>query len=438
MRFSVLRALVPVSAFSLLVAGCGTSPVAGLGAAVLKQGSGSLYLRNGEAQVLVKRRPGGTLSANLAGLSLRPASVGRSLAGMGWQMVSLPAANVGAAVSAFRGDPAVLAVQPNYQRNLIRPRNIGKIDVPGTLDSILPGLGTIAAAQPNDPGYKRQYAPQRLQAPDAWPISTGKGIVTAIVDTGVDTGHPDLQAHMVAGWNTVSNSADAKDDHGHGTHVAGITAALANNKEGIVGIAPDAAIMPIKVLDGDGSGSDETVASGIIWAADHGAKVINLSLGGAGESQVLGEAVAYALKKGASVVAAMGNDGTNEKSYPAAYPGVVAVGATDKADKIASFSQWGDWISVSAPGVAVYSTFPTYKVAMNDYGFPMNYASLDGTSMATPAVAGAVAVLRAKFAALDPAQVRARLQATTDKVAGQGDFDQKYGYGRINVLKSLK
>jgi thermitase len=311
------------------------------------------------------------------------------------------------------------------------------IDVPGIVDAVFPGL-LSGAPRPNDPLYGKQYAPQVTRAAEAWATAKGKGVITAIVDTGVDPGHPDLAKHLAEGWNTVANNANARDDHGHGTHCAGIAGALLDNKEGVVGIAPETTLLPVKVLDAEGSGSDETVASGIVWAADHGAGVISLSLGGPGESQALGEAVAYALKKGAAVVAAMGNDGTNEKSYPAAYPGVVAVGATNKTDAIAAFSQWGDWISLSAPGVAVLSTFPTYKVAMNDFGFPMTYATLDGTSMATPAVSGAAAVLRAKFPSLDAAQVKARLEASAAKVSGQADFDQHYGYGRINVLKAIK
>jgi thermitase len=412
------------------------APGASLGKQVATRlGNGTLYIRDGQAQILVKQRSGSAAIKSLSTFGVRPMAVGRSLSGLGWQKLSVPAGRVGEALSALRGDPAVLAASPNFVRKAIVPK-FADVDVPGIFDTLFPGL--TAGAVPNDPLFKKQYAPQRVKAPEAWGASKGSGSVVAVVDTGVDLEHPDLKDHLVGGWNTVANSADAKDDHGHGTHCAGIAAALANNKEGIVGVAPEATIMPVKVLAGDGSGSDETVASGIIWAADHGANVISLSLGGSGESQVLGEAVAYALKKGAAVVAAMGNDGTNEKSYPAAYHGVIAVGATDSKDKVASFSQWGDWISVSAPGVSVLSTFPTYHVAMNDYGFPMTYASLDGTSMATPAVSGAVAIMRARFKALDPAQIKGKLEKTTDKVSGQADFDEHYGFGRINVLQAIK
>lgn len=431
-----------IAALSLAaLAGCGAptgSTAIGL-SAYGKINNGTLYTRNGVAQVLIKRRQGAVSSMNYSAMGMRPMAIGRGLSNLGWQMMSVPAGKVGDALKALGSDRSIVAVQPNLKRQLIQPKGFADVDVPSVVDSLFPGItGGRAMTQPNDPLFSKQYAPQITKAVEAWSDSTGKGVITAIVDTGVDSTHPDLKAHMVGGWNTVDNNNNAMDDHGHGTHCAGITGSLANNKEGIAGIAPETTIMPIKVLGGDGSGSDETVANGIIWAADHGAKVISLSLGGPGESQVLGEAVAYALKKGAAVIAAMGNDGTNEKSYPAAYPGVVAVGATNKLDKVANFSQYGDWISVSAPGVSVLATFPTYKVAMNDYGFPMKYATLDGTSMATPAVSGAAAVIRAKFPALDPAQIKARLEKSADKVSGQADFDQRYGFGRLNVLKAIK
>ena len=438
------RAFVATSVVALSIAGlagCGGPQVgSNIGySAYGKVNNGTIYTRNGVAQVLIKRRPGAASTMNYSAMGLRPMGSGRGLSNLGWQMVSMPGGQVGNALKSLGSDPSIVSVQPNFKRQLIWPKGFADIDVPSVVDSLFPGVSAgRASAGPNDPLFAKQYAPQVTHAVEAWATSTGKGVVTAIVDTGVDSSHPDLQAHMVGGWNTVDNTSNAKDDHGHGTHVAGITGALVNNKQGIAGIAPDTTLMPVKVLAADGSGSDETVANGIIWAADHGAKVINMSLGGPGESQVMAEAVAYAIKKNVAVIAAMGNDGNNEKSYPAACPGVVAVGATNKSDKVTDFSQYGDWISVSAPGASIMATFPTYKVAMNEYGFPMNYASLDGTSMATPAVAGAAAVIRAKFPALDSAQIKARLEGSADKVSGQADFDQHYGFGRINVLKAIK
>ncbi|HEY9765642.1 MAG TPA: S8 family serine peptidase, partial [Chroococcales cyanobacterium] len=190
------------------------------------------------------------------------------------------------------------------------------------------------------------------------------------------------------------------------------------------------------VLGPGGNGSDAGVAEGITWAADHGAEIISLSLGGPEESKVMKDAVDYAAAKGTLVVAAMGNAGNGEKSYPAAYPGVLAVGATDEKDEAAEFSQYGEWISVSAPGVAIYSTFPTYKVDMNEYGYPQNYAALDGTSMATPAVAGLAALVKSMYPGLDAAGIRKRIEKSADD-RGDTGFDAHFGHGRVNALRAL-
>ncbi|MEB3299939.1 MAG: S8 family peptidase [Candidatus Sericytochromatia bacterium] len=421
-----------IAALTASVVGCGTQVTGATQALSLGSTGGRLYTKGGMAQVLVKRVPGSTGAMKVASATLRPMAVSAGMARLGWSMVGVAPSQVSSVVQALRQDRSVLAVQPNLQRNLIKPGTAPGLEAAG-----LPGF--TAAATPNDPHFGKQYAPQLVKAPEAWGFVTGKGQTIAIVDTGVDTGHPDLKDHVVPGWNTVSNNANDKDDFGHGTHCAGIAAGLANNREGIAGIAPDAKIMSVKVLGADGSGSDETVASGITWAADHGATVINLSLGGPGESKVMNDAVDYALRKGAVLVAAMGNDGTNEKSYPAACEGVIAVGASDKQDKIASFSQWGSWISVAAPGVKIFATMPTYKVAMSDWGFPRKYASMDGTSMAAPAAAGVTALVRSWQPKLSAEQVKARLEATADKVPSQNNQPNEYfGHGRVNALRAVQ
>ncbi|MBM3259648.1 MAG: peptidase S8 [Candidatus Sericytochromatia bacterium] len=428
-RFATASLLASLTA---TVVGCGTHVTGATQALSVGASQGRLYTKGGMAQVLVKRAPGTTAALNVANVALRPMAISVGMAQLGWSMVGVAPSQVNTALSALRQDRSVLAAQPNLQRNLVKPGVAPGLEAAG-----LPGF--VTAAAPNDPLFGKQYAPQLVKAPGAWGFTTGKGQTIAIVDTGVDTGHPDLKAHMVPGWNTVDNSANDKDDFGHGTHCAGIAAGLTNNKVGIAGIAPDAKIMSVKVLGSDGSGSDETVASGITWAADHGATVISLSLGGPGESKVMNDAVDYAIRKGAVLVAAMGNDGTNEKSYPAACPGVIAVGASDSQDKIADFSQWGSWISVAAPGVKIFATMPTYKVAMSDWGFPRNYASMDGTSMACPAAAGVTALIRASQPSLAVAQVKARLEATADKVPAQNNAPNEYfGNGRVNALRAVQ
>ncbi len=401
----------------LSLVGCGVNPTALKGATAKVSERAQVYSVNGEARLVIKRRPG-VEAVKVSGV--RPV---RSLNALGVQVASVRLANLDSALSALRSDPSVIYAQPSYR--------VKAFGLPTT------GFKGLSFGL-NDPMFGQQYAPQTIRATEAWSVTRGAGVTVAVVDTGVDTTHPEFQGRIVEGYNATTRNGNAKDDNGHGTHVAGIVAAAANNGAGMVGIAPEAKIMPIKVLEADGSGSDAGVADGIVWAADHGAQVINMSLGGPGESKVLADAVEYALKKGVAVLAAMGNDGSNEKSYPAAYPGVLAVGATDDKDAAADFSQWGEWISVSAPGVQILSTFPTYKCNLNEYGFPQDYAVLDGTSMATPAVAGLAALVKARYASLTPAQLKARLEKAADKVPAASGFDPHFGFGRINAPRSLQ
>lgn len=314
-----------------------------------------------------------------------------------------------------------------------------------------------ASYVPSDPHHRSQYGNAALRLPQAWDVSRGKGVIVAIVDTGVDLGHPDLRENLVSGISFVNQvevedwdnpgqtmlepfpNKGPMDDHGHGTHVAG-TVAAAMNGIGVVGAAPNAKIMPVKVLSHTRSGFGSDVAAGIVWAVEHGAKVINLSLGVYGGSKPVERAVRYALAKGAVVVAAMGNDREDayleygiHPSYPAALPGVIAVGATDDRDQVASFSNAGKWISVSAPGVDILSTTPTYEVSDP---LPYEYGSMSGTSMATPYVAGVAALLLSLYPQMTPAQVKARLESTADDVGVPG-FDSYTGHGRINAARAL-
>ncbi len=196
--------------------------------------------------------------------------------------------------------------------------------------------------------------------------------------------HPDLAGKVIRG-DHVDNDWDPYDGNGHGTHTAGIAAAVTNNARGIAGMAPEATIYAVRVLDESGSGTLQNVANGIIHAADNGADVINLSLGSPNDSITLKEAVDYAWNKGVVVVAAAGNDGSAQPTYPAYYSDAIAVAATDSDESKASFSNYGNWVDVAAPGVNIYSTY-------TDGG----YASLSGTSMATPHVAGLAGLLDAQ------------------------------------------
>jgi len=284
----------------------------------------------------------------------------------------------------------------------------------------------------NDTLRGKQYALDKVNAPEAWGITMGKADVTiAIVDSGVDLEHPDLKAKLIKPKSTVD--ASAKDDMGHGTHVAGIAAAITNNNEGIAGLAANAKIMPVRVLGGPSGGSAASVAEGVIYAADNGADVINMSLGFYDKPDVLEKAVQYALSKNVVIVATMGNNNIERRRYPAAFDGVIAVGSTDSADKKSQFSNFGDWISVSAPGSDIMSTFPTYPVQISG---PKTYASLSGTSMAAPLVAGLAGLVRSQNPNMAPAQVKALIERTAVDLGDKG-FDKNFGHGRIDAFKAV-
>ncbi len=321
-----------------------------------------------------------------------------------------------------------------------------------------------AHADPNDTYYSsQQYGPQKVQANLAWDIwnPTAQTII-AIVDTGIDYTHPDLTNKItrdgsgtVIGYNAVGSNShsgnpnDPSDDYGHGTHCAGIAAAETNNGVGIAGISgwnglsgsdtANTKLMPVKVLDSTGSGTSTTVANGITWAADHGAKVISLSLGGGG-STTMSNAVAYAWSKGCVVVASAGNSGSSAFSYPAAYANVISVAATDRTDTLTYYSNYGSWVKVAAPGGGntagdyIWSTTPTYAAGG---GFALNYDGLSGTSMACPHVSGEAALIWSQNPTLTNAQVRDIIQSNVDPYNPYGSHTIAAGAGRINVYRAL-
>lgn len=291
---------------------------------------------------------------------------------------------------------------------------------------------------PNDPYWNLQWGPQKIGADWAWNTTTGDSSVTvAVVDSGIDYTHPDLLANYVPlGYDWVNNDSDPKDDHGHGTACAGIIAAELNNTIGVAGMA-QVKIMAEKVIDSDGDGLVEWMASGIVHAADQGARIISLSLGLYTDSELLHDAIKYAYNAGALVIASAGNDNTNMKSYPAAYDEVVAVAATDKSDGKAGFSNFGEWIELGAPGVDIYSTMPTYHVTLNSEGYSMNYDYLSGTSMACPHVSGAAALIWSRYPNKTRDWIRLWLRYTADDLGDPG-FDAFYGYGRLNARKAIE
>lgn len=285
-----------------------------------------------------------------------------------------------------------------------------------------PNYRISIALSPNDPYFESQYGVSQIQCPPAWDLTLGStSVVVAIVDTGIDLRHPDLAEKIVAGIDLVNNDNSPDDDNGHGTHCAGIAAAATNNAIGVAGVAPNCKVMPVKVLDSRGDGYTSTVARGMRYAADGGAKVISLSLGMPARSQALQDAVNYALSKGAIVVAAAGNEGASAKFYPAACNGVISVGAVDANGNKAHFSNYGPWVSVAAPGVRILSTWPGGAYA---YG--------SGTSMAAPFVAGQAAMLYSFFGTNKlPAEIREKIEANC---VPSGTW---VVHGRVNLLASL-
>jgi thermitase len=273
---------------------------------------------------------------------------------------------------------------------------------------------------PNDPRVGDQYALDRIRAFRAWEYSRGGEVDIAVVDSGVDQNHPDI-GKISGQIDFVENDSIADDDSGHGTHVAGIAGALTGNGTGIAGACPSCRLLIAKVLPADGVGTLEDVIDGIIWSADNGAEVINLSLGHYGTSTAEEDAVNYAWNKGAVVAGAAGNDSTNQRFYPAAYTNAIAVSATNQDDRLASFSNYGGWIDLAAPGVGVLSTVP------DDYGY------VSGTSMATPHVSALAGLISAQ--GYSASQIRNRMETTAADLGPNGK-DVGFGYGRIDAYRA--
>ena len=319
---------------------------------------------------------------------------------VGAEVVSVPGARASESLrqakEKLEGEPGVAAVEYDHARE--------------------------AAYSPNDPGFPEQWGLKKTGFRPAWDAARGDGVRIAIVDSGVDAGHPDLAGKVVAQRDFVNGDGVADDDLGHGTHVAGIAAARTGNGTGISGGCPGCEILVAKTMQGR-IGYDSDVAEGIIWAANNGADVINLSLTGPDTSEVLRNAVSYAWNEGAVVVAASGNSGDGTVQYPAAYSDAIAVAATNRSDDRASFSTAGDWVDVSAPGVGILSTLP------GGYGY------LDGTSMATPHVAALAALLVGE--GFSKQEVRDRIVSSTVDLGAPGR-DPYFGTGRTDAARALR
>lgn len=291
-------------------------------------------------------------------------------------------------------------------------------------------IGQIDEVTPNDSDYSLQYAPAKIRADEAWVVARG-GPVIAVVDTGVDYNHPDLAGKVIKGHDYVNGDNDPLDDQSHGTHVTGIAAANSNNGQGVAGISWKSKVLAIKVFDSNGSGSALNAAAGIKEAADSGAKVINCSFGFgfSGLASVFNlyyqlifnNAVNYATAKGSIVVVSAGNENTTAFKYPCLSSSSFCVGSTDSSDNRSSFSSFGAAVDIAAPGSSIWSTIPG------------SYGSKSGTSMAAPAVAGSVAVVRSYFPSWTAGQVIERLQKTAAPITP----DHPLGSGRVDLFEAV-
>ena len=326
-------------------------------------------------------------------------------------------------------------VQTEIEELHVLVLSINSGDIASTFNHVLNCAGVLyvepnfllqaADTIPNDPDWSLQYGLVNIRAPQGWDLSRGSSSVTiAIVDTGVDLNHLDLVGKLVAGYDFVNNDANPQDDNGHGTHVAGIAAASTNNALGVAGVSWGARIMPVKVLNATGGGTYANTATGVIWAVDHGAQVINLSLGGTGEATVLEDAINYAHSKGAVVVAAAGNTGINFVLYPARYPNVIAVARTDSSNNWDG-SNYGPEVDLAAPGNSIYST------AIGGYDYK------SGSSMATGFVSGLAAILKGISSDTSPDTIESQMESTALDIEFAG-WDEYTGAGLIQMDAAIK
>ncbi len=367
------------------------------------------------------------------------ARIASRIEGLGVYVLKVPAGSVQGTLRALAHNPLVEFAEPNGYLHAFAFR-----DPDDPYDN-------TSCWSTSDGACTSQWAWAAVHAYEAWDVTTGSaGVRVAVVDTGIDvgdpnyswpdyTGHPDLVGCQSIIIQSFVSGESGNDDNGHGTHVAGIIGACTNNGVGVAGANWSVQLMGVKVLDYSGSGTLSAVASGIRWAADNGAKVINLSLGTSSPYKTLERAVNYAWNKGAVLACAAGNAGTSAKTYPAAYANCIAVAATDRTDAKAGFSSYGaGWVDVAAPGVGILSTIQddwTWCFLCYWYGYFPEYDALSGTSMATPNVAGLAALVWATGKCSTNACVRATIESTADPIPGTGTYWQ---YGRVNYYNAVK
>ena len=377
------------------------SALAALATLLAVHAAESRPVQAGETQLLIKPTSRMSEVAVHALLSAHGARAVGSVAAIGVRIVRVPAKAAEHVLAAFQAH--------------------GDVDY-AELDFTARALGTA-----NDPYFQsgQEWHIGKIQAPSAWDFSTGStSVIVAVVDTGVNARHPDIAGKVLPGYDFVNGDSDPSDDNGHGTAVAGVAAAATNNSVGISGVAWANPVLPVKVLDASGSGTYSGIANGITYAAAHGARIINLSLGGTSSSKALQDAVNYAWNKNAVIVAAAGNDGNTVAVYPAACANVVAVSATNSSDLRPSWSNYGSYVDLSAPGENIVTL----------YGADA-YAAWNGTSFASPVVAGVTALMASANVQLSNLQIVDLLLKNADDL-GPAGYDVYSGYGRVNAYRA--
>ncbi len=310
----------------------------------------------------------------------------------------------------------MVGVPPDQRESALATLRDSSLVASAGREPLVEALDTI----PDDALWPQQWGLQLTGFPEAWSRTRGSSrVIVAVLDTGADQSQPELRGAFVPGYDFVNGDADPTDDEGHGTSVAGIIAARGNNHTGGAGVCWNCSVMPVKVLDAQGSGNDSVIAAGIVWAADHGARVINLSLGGPGVSQELRDAIAYAVGKSAVVVAAAGNSATSDRFYPAADPAAISVAATTAADRRYAWSNFGSWVLVAAPGCNVAPA----RGGRDEF--------FCGTSSAAPLVSGLAALALSTNPTATPTDIAQALERAAVPVSGVVQ------YGRINAPRTL-
>jgi len=408
-------------------------------------------------EILVKFQPGASASARADAHRQAAGRAVAEIAQTGVQRVAVPPGAEVAALARYSGNPNVQYAEPNYIRRIPR------------IASHDPGSEAVAADYYFDEQWALHNTGQQffcipwiggelcfyvgtpdadIDAPEAWAISKGNaGIKVAVIDSGLDYTHPDLAANYLSGYNFVDGNSDPMDVHGHGTHVAGTIAAALGNptgspaaSEGVVGVAPEVRLLSYKVCRVDGTCDDFAIQNAVAQAITDGASVINMSLGETAFSQSLNEAVQAAWAAGLVIVAGAGNNGSTELFYPAAFDNVISVGAFDEDHLRASFSNFGNWVDLAAPGNVIMSSYPMASCAGSvavpgDTGC-YNWSS--GTSMATPHVAGAAALVWSRAGVTSNSQVVEILLESADPVGVAATrLDSWTRHGGLNLHEAM-